>query len=210
MVAKAGRIGDKRRGPPRSQEDVLSAAARAFSRRGYLATTMRDVASELGVTPGALYSYFDSKESLFGAVAERMRNRLLDAIEAPMPAGLSLEHEVELLLLRLFELTERYRGELAAFIDAPALGVADRPGARMRGFELVRGRITEWFCQPKRRAALTCDPAIAATTFTGMAIAVMRVRVMHDDSDPLVPLAPVVRALFVRGATGDADGGGDL
>lgn len=205
MVARSPQLGERRRGGPRSREDVLDAAARAFSQRGYHDTTMRDVAAELGVTPGALYSYFASKESLFGAVVDRVRSCLLEAIDAPVPRGLTFEQEVELLLIRLFELTERYRGEFAAFIDAPALGVAERRGAQTRGFELFRRRIGDWFAEPARRAALACDAELAATTFTGMAIATMRVRVMNEDSEPLVPLAPMVRDVFIRGVSGGGE-----
>ncbi len=200
MVAKADEQPGRRRGTPRSCEDVLDAASRAFSRRGYHATTMKDVATELGLTPGALYSYFDSKESLFDAVIERMRSHLLEAIDAPMPSGMDFEHEVELLLLRLFELTERYRGEFATFIDAPAMGVAERPGAKTRGFELLRDRIAEFFSEPRRCEQLVCHPQLAATTFTGMAASLMRVRVIDCGSEPLLPLAPAVRDLFIRGA----------
>jgi AcrR family transcriptional regulator len=205
MVARVERTTERRRQAPRSREDVLDAAARAFAKRGYHDTTMKDVATELGLTPGALYSYFESKESLFGAVVERMRSMLHEAIEAPIPAGMSLEHEVELLLLRLFEITERYRGEFATFIDAPALGFAAKPGEAMRGFELLLDKIVQWFAEPRRRARLATDPELAATTFTGMAIALMRVRVIDCQSDPLVPLAPRVRDLFVRGACRGGD-----
>jgi AcrR family transcriptional regulator len=205
MVARSERIGERRRAAPRSREDVLDAAARAFSKRGYHDTTMKDVATELGLTPGALYSYFESKESLFGAVVERMRSQLLEAIEAPVPSGMSLEHEVELLLLRLFELTERYRGEFATFIDAPALGFAEKPGEAMRGFELLRAKIVAWFSEPRRRERLAFDPELAATTFTGTAIALMRVRVIDCESESLLPLAPVVRDLFIRGACRGGD-----
>jgi len=36
-----------------------------FSERGYHRTRMTDIASDLGVSKGAIYQYFDSKEQLF-------------------------------------------------------------------------------------------------------------------------------------------------
>ncbi|HKF77175.1 MAG TPA: TetR family transcriptional regulator [Candidatus Dormibacteraeota bacterium] len=44
---------------------ILSSALRCFARRGYHATTVEDIAAEAGVSKGAPYVYFDSKEALF-------------------------------------------------------------------------------------------------------------------------------------------------
>lgn len=43
---------------------VLLAAARVFESRGFAAATISDILEEAGVTKGALYFHFDSKESL--------------------------------------------------------------------------------------------------------------------------------------------------
>lgn len=44
---------------------LLAAAARRFEQVGFEGTTMADVAAEAGVSKGATYLYFPSKESLF-------------------------------------------------------------------------------------------------------------------------------------------------
>jgi len=44
---------------------ILSAANRVFGERGYRQATMDDVAKKLGVSKGAIYLYFASKEELF-------------------------------------------------------------------------------------------------------------------------------------------------
>lgn len=43
---------------------VIQAAKEVFSRKGYHATSMDDIAGELGVSRGAVYLYFKSKESI--------------------------------------------------------------------------------------------------------------------------------------------------
>jgi AcrR family transcriptional regulator len=50
---------------------ILDAALKTFGERGYHATTLEEVASAAGVTKGAVYWYFKTKEALFGAVIER-------------------------------------------------------------------------------------------------------------------------------------------
>jgi AcrR family transcriptional regulator len=59
--------------PPRiSREQILDAARSAFSARGFAATTLADIAGELGVTPAAILRHFSSKQELFRAA---MSNR---------------------------------------------------------------------------------------------------------------------------------------
>src|SRR5207244_11461243 len=48
---------------------ILAAANEVFGEKGYRQATMDDVAKKLGVSKGALYLYFASKEELFEAIA---------------------------------------------------------------------------------------------------------------------------------------------
>jgi AcrR family transcriptional regulator len=52
------------------REQILDAARRCFSRNGFHATSMQDVISEAGLSVGAVYRYFKSKDELRMAVAE--------------------------------------------------------------------------------------------------------------------------------------------
>ena len=44
---------------------IIEQALKVFSERGYYRTRMTDIASDLGVSKGAIYQYFESKEQLF-------------------------------------------------------------------------------------------------------------------------------------------------
>ena len=61
----------------RTRAQLIDAAAAVFARRGYVAASLDEVAEEAGLTKGAVYSNFDSKEDLFQAVIE-------DRLNAPM------------------------------------------------------------------------------------------------------------------------------
>lgn len=50
---------------------ILDAAERCFAEAGFHRTTMQDICSAAGVSPGALYGYFESKEALIAGIAER-------------------------------------------------------------------------------------------------------------------------------------------
>lgn len=54
-------------------DEILAAATRCFARAGYRGVSMGDVATEAGLSVGALYRYFNGKEHLFSALAARAR-----------------------------------------------------------------------------------------------------------------------------------------
>jgi AcrR family transcriptional regulator len=62
---------DHRARRARTTEKLLEAAAEVFAKRGFHATTVDDVAERAGLTKGAVYSNFESKDSLFLALLDR-------------------------------------------------------------------------------------------------------------------------------------------
>jgi len=69
------------RRPPREQtrREILDAATRAFAERGYHGASVEAVAAEAGLTSGAVYSNFNSKEDLFLTLyEERLAARARD------------------------------------------------------------------------------------------------------------------------------------
>ena len=52
--------------------EILAAALEQFVERGYAATKLEDVARRAGITKGAMYRYYDSKEALFKAMVLEM------------------------------------------------------------------------------------------------------------------------------------------
>ncbi|HEY8347016.1 MAG TPA: TetR/AcrR family transcriptional regulator [Symbiobacteriaceae bacterium] len=55
---------------PDRRQQIIEAAFRVFSRKGFRGATNREIAAEAGVAPGLIYWYFRNKEDLFLAVAE--------------------------------------------------------------------------------------------------------------------------------------------
>jgi AcrR family transcriptional regulator len=64
------------------REHILDAAEQCFARAGFHRTTMHDICKEAGVSPGALYVYFDSKEALIAGIAERDRGEFAERLAA--------------------------------------------------------------------------------------------------------------------------------
>ena len=78
-------------GRPREFDEavVLDAAMDCFWRDGYEATSVRDLAAQMGITGTSLYNAFGDKRSLFGEVlrryAERSTRERIDRLEAALP-----------------------------------------------------------------------------------------------------------------------------
>jgi TetR/AcrR family transcriptional repressor of uid operon len=69
------------------REHILDAAEKCFAEAGFHRTSIHDICRAAGVSPGALYVYFDSKEALIAGLSERDRadfaERLAALAEAP-------------------------------------------------------------------------------------------------------------------------------
>ena len=106
----------------RKREGILNAAARAFARGGYHATTMQDIAREAGYTPPSLYAYFAGKEQIFSELAGLLSREFVAVFEEPVPAALPFPERLELLLRQLFEQADRYRDAVTVFLVARLSG----------------------------------------------------------------------------------------
>lgn len=62
------------------REQILDAATRAFSRTGYSATSLDDLAAEASITRVLLYRHFDSKNAMYRAALDRACTRLAGTV----------------------------------------------------------------------------------------------------------------------------------
>lgn len=51
---------------------ILEIALELFAQSGYLGTSMSDIAKQLGITKGALYKHYTSKQKILDSIVERM------------------------------------------------------------------------------------------------------------------------------------------
>jgi TetR/AcrR family transcriptional regulator, cholesterol catabolism regulator len=60
----------RRAGVKGTRGSILEEATRLFGAQGYTGTTMRDIATAVGVLPGSLYTHIDGKETLLLEIVE--------------------------------------------------------------------------------------------------------------------------------------------
>jgi AcrR family transcriptional regulator len=94
MPAPAERPAPGRRGRPGrpgyDQETVLRRAIELFNAQGYDATSIVDVANELGLTKSAIYHHVPSKETLLAAALDEALDGLSAAINKAVNTGRAL------------------------------------------------------------------------------------------------------------------------
>lgn len=57
--------------PDERKQEILDAAIRVFSKKGYDRTSISDIAKEIGISQGLCYRYFPSKEAIYDAGIEQ-------------------------------------------------------------------------------------------------------------------------------------------
>lgn len=62
-----------------TRDKILEVALRLFARDGYEATSTAAIASEVGITKGALYRHFSDKRAIFDSLVDDMLERHRDA-----------------------------------------------------------------------------------------------------------------------------------
>jgi len=109
----------------------LRAALRVFSRQGFAASTLEDIASEAGVTRGAVYWHFSGKAELYQTLLAEGSLRSLDALNEIFSAESSPTVMLRHLLVRSLEFLEEDETwqqiiELTLFKSEP--GIVDSTG----------------------------------------------------------------------------------
>ncbi len=79
------------------RERILAAAAQRFLAAGYVETSLRDLAADVGMKAGSMYYHFESKDALLIAVLERGMTYMVDAfeeVEADVAADVTAEQRL--------------------------------------------------------------------------------------------------------------------
>lgn len=71
----------KERERERRRQQIIVAAKRVFSERGFNKATMEDIAREAELSPGTLYLYFKNKDELYASLSLRILQYLLIRLE---------------------------------------------------------------------------------------------------------------------------------
>ncbi|GIP47922.1 TetR family transcriptional regulator [Paenibacillus timonensis] len=124
-----------------TREEVIQSATRLFKERGFLSTTIQDIAEDCGISKGSVYKFFPSKEDLFSEVFNQCHNHYFDQVdELTRLPGLSPEEQfVQQIVLR-FRYFMEYKHILVEFTELPIQQDPKFQPLRHK----VRGRLIRW------------------------------------------------------------------
>jgi AcrR family transcriptional regulator len=88
--------------PPRAEHarfrEITDVAARLFAERGYHATSMDDIAREIGMLKGSLYYWIQSKEDLLKAILQGAMSETIAVAERIEALDLSAPEKIRMLM----------------------------------------------------------------------------------------------------------------
>lgn len=139
-------------------EQIHDVAARLFAKKGFHSTRMEEIAAGLGLQKGALYYYFDSKESLLASLVETRVGVALEVLEEIVRRDTSATERVRAAFLGHLTVFQEhadlytiFNSERLHVIDAGAAAKVNRLG---REFEHLWASLLE---EGKRTGEFSAD-----------------------------------------------------
>ena len=133
LASKSGRDERRQQVHEETRRAILDAALELFVADGYANVSIRSLAAKVEYSPGAIYSYFPSKDAIFFALAEE-GFRLLGAGEAASTATDDPLDDVRQTVWRLYDFSRQQPEYFAlVFLDrhVPRIGPASEQFAFM-------------------------------------------------------------------------------
>jgi AcrR family transcriptional regulator len=123
---------------------ILDAALDLFVADGYAQVSIRNIAARVGYSPAAIYSYFESKDDIFYALAEEGFRIIGAAQMSEVPSADALE-DIRKVVRRVYEFSKRQPQYFAlVFLDrrVPRIGRESERFAFMQEItEAIRSRM---------------------------------------------------------------------
>jgi TetR/AcrR family transcriptional regulator, cholesterol catabolism regulator len=166
------------------REQIIDAAMRVFSQKGFTRATNKDIAREAGITPGLIYHYFENKEALLKAIVEgRSPLRLVNTL-SPQVLMLSPESFLRFIILQVLGIVEGENFVQLLRVLLPE--VLHNPTMSQVGvgiLQRVLGFLASYFASKMESGELCqADPALTAQVLMGCIVGfVLRRQILHDE-----------------------------
>ena len=73
------------------REQIMQAAMACFAKRGFHQTSMHDISAEAGISVGLIYRYFENKDGVISAMADRHKQEIHEVLKRARQAPSLLE-----------------------------------------------------------------------------------------------------------------------
>lgn len=124
-------------------ERIHAAAQAEFLKKGYQGASLRNIVKTAGVTTGAMYGYYDSKEALFAALVDESYRHVLDTYRAAVFGFEALRPEEQ--VAQMGDVGKNCMRELLTYMDARR-PIFHRQSERGAGGAAPRGGTSDPHC----------------------------------------------------------------
>ncbi|OBG24836.1 TetR/AcrR family transcriptional regulator [Mycobacterium sp. 852002-51057_SCH5723018] len=137
----------RRLSPEDRRAELLALGAEVFGKRPYDEVRIDEIAERAGVSRALMYHYFPDKRAFFAAVVKDEADRLYEATNNPVPAGMTMFEEIRAGVLAYMAYHQQNpEAAWAAYVglgrsDPVLLGIDDE--AKNRQMEHIMSRIAE-------------------------------------------------------------------
>jgi TetR/AcrR family acrAB operon transcriptional repressor len=188
-----------------TRQDLLDAALTIFSKKGYTATRLEDIAQAAGVTRGAIYHHFGSKTDLFIALMDEASTVGNSAIDQAVGEGGTFVEVLSRILVYTFGLLEddrRFSEVMALQLTTP-----DVEALSQRRYDEARelvSSISGFFKVIIEQGELRqdLDPDAAARAFLGYQNGLSSLWLFNKEAFSIKDSAPELAEIFLRGVAG--------
>ncbi len=146
-----------------TRDRIISSALKLFSRKGFRGTTIKDIAQDVGLTEGAIYRHFESKEDLIEKITEMIVDEIDLLLSEEVMSKKNFVERIEALVESLscyaFNNPDHFR-----FLTLYHLL---REDLLVSGADLPGKRILDMLRDAYRKGELDVQPEVALGIITG-------------------------------------------
>jgi len=181
------------------KREIMDAAIRLFSKKGYHQTCVQDITNEIGISVGTFYIYFSNKRELFIEIVEDMVKTINKAISDKNTANMNF---FEIALLRARILADNYYKYGKTFLQLEAETSSEDPSLASKIEEVYRAladpAIKEVRQAQKSGLIRNVDPELLVFAIMGIC-SIMAIRLRMDNKYTQEGMINSIFDLFMNG-----------
>jgi AcrR family transcriptional regulator len=99
------------------KEEIRNAAAKLFGEKGFMASSVRDIANAVGLGAASLYNHMESKDELLRAICFRCAEAFSEGMKTIDASGLNPVQKIESLIRLHVEIALKDKSSVTVFND---------------------------------------------------------------------------------------------
>jgi TetR/AcrR family transcriptional regulator, fatty acid metabolism regulator protein len=175
---------------------ILVAAEDQFTRQGFGAAKMSEIAAAAGLGTGTVYNYFDSKERIFDSLVELRASQLMERLGLVVASDRPGADKLGALLGEHLAFVEQHRGMFMVFneVGHPSANHVKNIAGFLKIYEDVLGAMAA-----EKVLRHDCPVRDLVAFFMGTLNGFMRMWILRGEPDGLASRSPAILDLLMRG-----------